>query len=261
MNILDEIIEWTRRDLEIEKKRVPIEVVKKAALAAPPRVSFADALRGGRNGKPRIIAELKKASPSKGLIRPDFNPASLAAELAEAGAACMSVLTEPHYFQGSPENLQIAAQTVETPLIRKDFIVDEYQIFQAKAWGASAILLIAAALDDEQLCKLYATARELGMDVLAEAHDENEIKRLTNCKCDIIGINARDLKTFKVNLDRLVTMMDLIPETTIRVAESGVKTREDIIRLQSAGADAFLIGETLMRATSPKVELSKWLET
>ncbi len=212
------------------------------------RHSFAAALSApGIN----IIAELKKASPSKGLIRPNFPVAELAKELEQSGAAALSVLTEPHYFQGSLDYLRIAARTVEIPLLRKDFIFDSLQILEAAAFGADAVLLIAAALDKAQMKDFFQYAKSLNLDALCEIHDEAELDMVMSFDADIIGINCRDLKTFKVDHELTYKLLDKIPAGKIKVAESGIGNHADIVRLQSAGAGAFLIGETVMRAGRP----------
>jgi indole-3-glycerol phosphate synthase len=202
-----------------------------------------------------VIAELKRASPSKGLIRADFQPRELAAELAEAGAAALSVLTEPHYFQGSPEALMEAACSVPLPLLRKDFIIHEVQLAEALEWGASAVLLIAAALSAEEYPRLYRAARAAGLDVLSEVHDQAELETVLAAGAQIVGVNSRDLKTFRTDLTGTAELISRIPAGTLRVAESGIRDGADLRRLMDAGADAFLIGETLMRAPSPGVAL------
>lgn len=210
--------------------------------------SFAEALRLPRAN---IIAELKMASPSKGLIRKDFPVAELAAELARSGAAALSVLTEPHYFRGSLENLRIAAENVEIPVLRKDFIFDELQVLEAAAFGADAVLLIAAALNYERMRNFYQYARTLKLDVLCEVHNEAELEMVLDFNPEIIGINCRDLKTFNIDRERTYKLLGQIPPDKVKVAESGIQNHADIVRLRQAGADAFLIGETLMRARHP----------
>jgi indole-3-glycerol phosphate synthase len=198
-----------------------------------------------------VIAELKKASPSKGLIRANFDVETLARELAAAGAAALSVLTDVEYFQGSLENLRKASSVVRIPCLRKDFIVDEFQILEARAYGADAVLLIVAALSQAELMGLAATARERELDVLCEVHDEEELKRAVDAGCDVIGVNNRNLKTFVVNLETSARLGGMMPAGVLRVAESGIETSADIARLRDAGFEAFLIGESLMRAERP----------
>jgi indole-3-glycerol phosphate synthase len=198
-----------------------------------------------------VIAELKKASPSKGLIRAEFDARALAIELAEAGAAALSVLTEEKFFQGSLNNLSLASASCQLPCLRKDFIVDEFQLLEARAYGADAVLLIAAALSNDELMNLARRSRELELDVLCEAHDENELKRAVDAGCDLIGVNSRNLRTFEVDLNTPARLGRLIPEDVIGVAESGIHCGQDILRLRAEGYRAFLVGESLMRAARP----------
>jgi indole-3-glycerol phosphate synthase len=207
-----------------------------------------------------IIAELKKASPSKGLIRADFRPSEIAVELEQAGAAALSVLTDEPFFQGSLDNLRIASSSTSLPCLRKDFIVDEFQIVEAKANQADAILLIVAALDQKELVALAKAARTLALDVLCEAHDEEELQRALDAGCDLIGINSRNLRTFEVDLETAFRLADKIPTTCVRVAESGIQSGADLARLRSAGYEAFLIGESLMIADHPGRALARLIE-
>ena len=255
MTILDTIIERTRADLASRRLAVPVPALEAQLADARAVLPFAPALRRPADGQPTIIAELKKASPSKGLIRPDFQPARLAQELVAAGASALSVLTEPHFFQGSPDYLAEVAPQVPIPCLRKDFIVDEYQVIEARVLGASAILLIAAALSDGLYSRLFALAGELGLGVLTEVHDEAELDRVLPLGVDVVGVNSRNLKTFHVDLAVAARMLDRIPASQVRIAESGVKDGADMRRLVAAGADGFLVGETLMRAPSPGVAL------
>jgi indole-3-glycerol phosphate synthase len=198
-----------------------------------------------------VIAELKKASPSKGLIRENFDPSELAKEMEDAGAAALSVLTEPDFFQGSLENLAIASASTTIPCLRKDFIVGERQILQTRAHRADAILLIVAALEQPDLVLLHGKARELGLDVLCEAHDEEELQRALDAGCNLVGVNARDLRTFHVDLETLFRVAKKIPQDVLAVAESGIRSANDIAELRAAGYGAFLIGESLMKAARP----------
>jgi indole-3-glycerol phosphate synthase len=257
MTILDTIVARTQEDVASRRKNAPAPLLERRLTEARPAVPFAEALR--RHELPTIIAELKKASPSKGLIRPHFAPSTLAHELAEAGASALSVLTEPHFFQGSPEFLATVAPQVPIPCLRKDFIVDEYQVLEARVLGASAILLIAAALADDRYVQLFARAQGLGLGVLTEVHNEEELSRVLGLGVDVVGVNSRNLKTFKVDLGVAERMLDQIPAEHVRIAESGVKTGQDMARLVDAGADGFLIGETLMRAASPGAALRELL--
>lgn len=212
---------------------------------------FRDALRRASETGPAVIAELKKASPSRGMIRGSFHPSVLAFELAEAGAAALSVLTEEEHFQGSLGNLSEASVAVELPCLRKDFFVHEHQVLEARAHSADAILLIVAALSDPELRGLREAAVRYGLDVLCEVHDAGELKRALDIGFDTIGVNNRDLRTFEVKLETAETLAPLIPSGVVKVAESGIRDGSDLRRLRDAGYDAFLIGETLMRAEHP----------
>jgi indole-3-glycerol phosphate synthase len=207
-----------------------------------------------------VIAELKKASPSKGRIRADFEPAELARELEQAGAAALSVLTDVQFFQGSLDYLRQASSNTSLPCLRKDFILDEFQIVEARANYADAILLIVAALQQQELIALAAAARSHGLDVLCEAHDEDELQRALDSGCDLIGINSRNLQTFEVDLETAFRLAEKIPATCLRVAESGIHSGVDLARLRSAGYEAFLIGESLMKAERPGQALAKLME-
>jgi len=198
-----------------------------------------------------VIAELKKASPSKGLIRAQFCAEELAKELEVAEAAALSVLTDEEFFQGSLENLRLASAAVKLPCLRKDFIVDEFQLLEARANSADAVLLIVAALSQEELTVLKGGARSLGLDVLCEVHDEEDLQRALDAGCDLIGVNTRDLRTFKVDAETAFRVAERLPKNVMKVAESGIRSGEDIARLRTAGYQAFLIGESLMRAERP----------
>ena len=206
-----------------------------------------------------VIAELKKASPSKGLIRADFQVADLARELAKAGAAALSVLTDERFFQGSLENLELASQATQVPCLRKDFILDEFQLLEARAHGADAVLLIVAALSQTELIGLNRRATALDLDVLCEVHDGEELQRALDAGCETIGVNNRDLHTFRVDLNTSLRLAERIPSGVVKVAESGIESGEDIARLRDAGFDAFLIGESLMRAAHPGEALRELL--
>jgi indole-3-glycerol phosphate synthase len=206
-----------------------------------------------------VIAELKKASPSKGMIRPDFHPADLARELEAAGAAALSVLTDEEFFKGSLHNLQTASAAVAIPCLRKDFIIDEFQILEARAHAADAILLIVAALSPPELTSLAHASSARGLDVLCEVHNLDELHRALDSGFDLIGVNSRDLRTFKVELQTAVGLAEEIPTNIVRVAESGIHTSADVSRLRAAGYHAFLVGESLMRAEHPGEALQELL--
>lgn len=259
MSTLETILAATRASVAAAKARVPIAELERRAAAHRPR-EWAAALRRRAAKGPAVIAEIKKASPSKGLIRADFDAPWLAARLEAGGAAALSVLTDEPYFQGSLHNLELASGAVALPCLRKDFTVDAYQIVEARAHCADAILLIAGALRDEELRRLAQVARELELDVLVEVHTGDELDRvldtLGESGADAIGVNNRDLKSFAVNLDRSFELVERIPAAVVRVAESGIARAEDLARLRAAGFGAFLIGETLMRQPDPGAALA-----
>ena len=255
-NILNEIVAQNREVLELKKKDMPFDAVASLAAEAPKRASFAEAFRGPGI---HVIAELKKASPSKGMIRENLDVPALAKSLKDAGAAALSVLTEPFFFLGGLPNLRLAANTVSIPLLRKDFIFDEYQILEAKANGASAILLIAAMLTSDEFNRLLDFAHQYGLAVLGEAHTESELEVASTA--DLVGVNARDLKTFSTSLERSAELIATLKSCGKPViAESAVRTHEDILMLRNAGASGFLIGETLMRAADPGAKLKELLQ-
>jgi indole-3-glycerol phosphate synthase len=235
-------------------------LLEKVAASHTPR-GFARALREQAAHGPAIIAELKKASPSKGLIRADFEPASLARELQIAGAAALSVLTDEPFFQGSLTNLDLASAATNLPCLRKDFIVDEYQIVEARAHHADAILLIAAALTDAELTRFTAVAHQYQLDVLCEVHTADELARVRELGCDAYGVNNRDLSTFEVFLETSLRLAAHLPAPAVHVAESGIHTAADIRTLRDAGFHAFLIGESLMRQPHPGQALAALLQS
>jgi indole-3-glycerol phosphate synthase len=249
--ILERIVAATRgRVAEVRRVADFRELERRAELHVPRGFRRALELKS-REGGIAVIAELKKASPSKGLIRAEFHPTELARELEQAGAAALSVLTDEEFFQGSLGNLREASAAVQVPCLRKDFIVDEFQLLESRANNADAVLLIVAALSVEELRALAAAARRRGLDVLCEVHDEDELQRALDVGCDLIGVNTRDLRTFKVDLETAFRLVEKFPPGVVRVAESGIHSAEDVARLREAGYDAFLVGESLMRAKSP----------
>ena len=262
MTQLDAILATTRTAVAAAKERVPVSQLERPAALHTPR-GWAAALRRTAVEKPAVIAEIKKASPSRGLIQPDFDVARIARQYHSGGAAALSVLTDEPYFQGSLRNLEIASETVPLPCLRKDFTIDEYQIVEARAHSADAILLIAAALTDAELKHFAQTAHSLSLDVLVEVHTAEELDRVLQSLgedgADAIGVNNRNLKTFAVRLETSLDLITRIPATTIRVAESGIGTPDDIARLRTAGFDAFLIGESLMRQPNPGAALASLL--
>lgn len=256
MNILKTIVENAAPALEAAKRRMPLNRLEQETSFHPKRGSFAGAFHAEGI---RILAELKKASPSKGLIREDFNPVPLAVELENAGAAALSVLTESSYFLGSLDYLKAVSEHARIPRLRKDFLVDAYQIYEARYFGANAVLLIAALLDKTQFRDLTDTAHALGLDVLGEAHCETELEMVLDSPVDLIGVNARDLTTFHCSPEQSAALIRRIPAGRPVIAESAIHSREDILRLKEAGASGFLIGEMLMRAKSPGAQLKELL--
>lgn len=252
--ILDEIAEKTRERIRAEKQRISPETMRRMAEELPKGNAFAfrEALKAPGLS---FICEIKKASPSKGLIAAEFPYLDIAEEYEEAGAAAISVLTEPFYFQGSDEYLRQVAAQVSIPVIRKDFTVDAYMIDQAKVLGASAVLLICAILDDGRLAEYLAQAHELGLTALVETHDEYEVERALRSGASVIGVNNRDLRNFQVDMENSVRLRKMVPGEIVFVSESGIRGPEDTRRLYENGTDAVLIGETLMRSRDKKAAL------
>jgi indole-3-glycerol phosphate synthase len=266
MSILDKIVEEKRRELErLPAGPVSVQAVKEAMAARPDRRDFMGALRKPRFGSVALIAEVKKASPSAGVICPSFDPVRIAKEYEAAGASCLSVLTDEKFFQGSLEYLRAIRQSVTLPLLRKDFIIDERQILEAVEWGADAILLIVAILNDAQLEKFHDMAVGAGLAVLVEAHDEAEVDRAVAAGARLIGINNRDLKTFKVDLgttERLASRLGDLASVSgpLLVGESGIHSRADVERLVRSGVKAILVGESLMRETNLAAKVAELLD-
>lgn len=261
-DILAAIIESKREVVAARKAALPLAALKAQLADGPvvPPAGFYRAIRRAvEQGRPAIIAEIKKASPSKGVIRADFDPARLAETYAKAGAACLSVLTDERYFQGADEHLRQAKAAAGLPTLRKDFIVDPYQVYEAKALGADCVLLIVAALDDGRLRELAATAMELDLDALVEVHNREELERGMMLRAPLIGINNRDLRTFETSLQTTIGLLpDVFPDRTV-VTESGIHSREDIALMRGHDVHAFLIGETLMKADDPGEKLRELL--
>lgn len=247
--------------LEVKERRACADfaLLERNAAAHQPR-GFEAGLRNAATLGPAVIAELKKASPSRGLIRADFDPVALARSLEAAGAAALSVLTDAEYFQGSLENLTKASARVRIPCLRKDFMVDPFQILEARAAGADAILLIVAALNDDELKSLSAEARRMELDVLCEIHDREELERAVALGFTVIGVNSRNLHTMQVDPQTQIELAQSLPRGAVRVAESGIRSASDIARMAEAGFDAFLIGESLMREPDPGAALATLLQ-
>jgi indole-3-glycerol phosphate synthase len=242
------------------RKRPLAQLQRDLADASPPR-GFADAIAARiAAGQAGVIAEIKRASPSKGILRADFRPAEIAQSYAEGGAACLSVLTDIDFFQGSDVYLRQARAACELPVIRKDFIIDPYQVYEARAMGADCILLIVACLEDRQLCELNELAHHLGMDVLIEVHDGKELERALRVENRLIGINNRNLRTFEVSLDTTLALLSQIPQDRIVVTESGILHHEDVALMREHGVNAFLVGEAFMRAEDPGGRLAELFE-
>ena len=260
-DILKTILARKREEVAERKAHVTLAELRARIAEVPPVRGFAAALRKRVQARQAaVIAEIKKASPSRGLIRPDFDPAAIARSYASGGATCLSVLTDVDFFQGSDAYLGQARAACTLPVLRKDFTVDVYQVLEARAIGADAILLIAAALDNAALVNLHALAIECGLDVLVEIHNPVDLQRalmLTNAPRTLIGINNRDLRTFETSIDTTLSLKEAVPHDRLLVTESGIATRGDVARLRAAGVGAFLVGETFMRAQEPGAELAK----
>ncbi|MCX7682384.1 MAG: indole-3-glycerol phosphate synthase TrpC [Anaerolineae bacterium] len=254
--ILERIVSWKREEIADRKRRCPPEVVQAGAAAASPPRDFAAALRAPGLS---LIAEIKRASPSKGMLAPHLDAPALARRYETSGAAALSVLTDEHFFCGSLEDLRIVRQSVTIPVLRKDFILDPYQVYEARAAGADAVLLIVAALDDVALRELHELACALGMAALVEVHNTSELERALRCGPRIVGINNRDLDTFEVHLDTTERLRPLIPPDILVVAESGIHSRADVARLRAIGVDGILVGEALVRAADVRAKVEELL--
>lgn len=259
MNILEEIAQKTKERIEAKKKEFPLEVLKEKAQKMDANTGFPFEKALKKEGV-SFICEVKKASPSKGVIAKDFPYVEIAKACEKEGASAISVLTEPYYFQGADHFLEEIRQEVSVPLLRKDFTVDSYMIYEAKVIGASAVLLICALLDDQKLSEYLALAESLGLSALVEAHDEEEVKRAMQAKARVIGVNNRDLKTFTVDIHNSMRLRELVPEDILFVSESGIRTNEDIQALAAKQVDAVLVGETMMRASKDANALQSMIQ-
>ena len=248
MTILDRIVEAKRAEVASARKSLPEHRLSELAREAAPPRDFAGALRA-RN--PAVIAEIKRASPSRGVLRADFDPASIARSYERAGAACLSVLTDREFFQGAPEHLQAARAACALPVLRKDFVIDRYQVLESRAMGADCILLIAACLSAQQMAELESAAHGLGMAVLVEVHDADELDVAVRLQTPLIGVNNRNLRTFETRLETTLELLPRVPKERLVVAESGILERTHVSRLRDAGIAAFLVGEAFMRAPDP----------
>jgi indole-3-glycerol phosphate synthase len=257
-DILKKIVAVKHDEVAAAQKRKPLEAVRADAWSRVLTRDFVAAMRAKvAAGEAAVIAEIKKASPSKGVLRADFIPADIAQSYAENGAACLSVLTDQQFFQGSVDYLKQARASCDLPVLRKDFIVDPYQIYESRVMGADAILLIAACLDDAQMADFEAQARSLDMAVLVEVHDRDELLRALKLRTPLIGINNRNLRTFEVNLETTLSLLAEVPTDRLLVTESGILARTDVERMRAANVNAFLVGEAFMRAADPGEALAE----
>jgi indole-3-glycerol phosphate synthase len=257
-DILKKICHRKVEEVRARSERLPLGEVKARVADAPPVRGFAAALESRlAKGEPAVIAEIKRASPSKGVLREDFRPAEIAASYERGGAACLSVLTDRDFFQGSDAYLREARAACLLPVIRKDFMIDPYQVYEARAIGADCILLIVACLEDEDLRELSGLARDLGMDALMEVHDAAELARALKIPGPLIGVNNRNLRTFEVSLETTLGLLGSVPEDRVLVTESGILRPEDVTLLRGRGVHAFLVGEAFMRAADPGAELAR----
>lgn len=257
-DILQRILAVKREEIERARADCSLEALKDRALAAAPVRNFESAIRTRiQSGHAAVIAEIKKASPSKGLLREPFDPPAIAVSYEQHGASCLSVLTDSQFFQGSPAYLQSARASCKLPVLRKDFMVDPYQVFEARAMGADCILLIVAALDDGVMAELESVALGLGMSVLVEVHGQDELTRALRLQTPLLGINNRNLRTFETRLEITLDMLPDIPGDRLVITESGIATRGDVERMRSAGVHGFLVGEAFMRAADPGLALKQ----
>ena len=257
-DILSAILARKVVELQERSARVPLRELASHCADLPAPRGFAKALHAKiARGQAAVIAEIKKASPSKGVIRPDFHPADIARSYERGGAACLSVLTDVDFFQGSDVYLQEARAACALPVLRKDFVIDDYQVYEARVLGADCILLIVAALGDAALAELSGLALDLGMDVLVEVHDFDELERALQVPVPLVGINNRNLRTFEVSLDNTLSMRQAVPGDRLLVTESGIVTAQDVKLMRTNDVQAFLVGETFMRAEDPGAELAK----
>ncbi len=257
-DILDRILATKRGEIEAAQRTTSLAVLEQRARQAPPPRDFLAAIRSKiAAGRAGVIAEIKKASPSKGLLRPDFRPAGIARGYEAHGAACLSVLTDKDYFQGSPEYLRKARAACALPVLRKDFMLDRYQVYETRAMGADCILLIVAALTLPRMLELESIAQDMGMAVLVEVHDAAELEAGLQLRTPLLGINNRNLRTFETKLENTLDLLDRIPPERLVVTESGITTPDDVQRMRRHGVNAFLVGESFMRAPDPGAELQR----
>jgi indole-3-glycerol phosphate synthase len=257
-DVLDRILAAKRREVAQRRQAVPLAEIEQRAREAPAARGFERALRAkAAAGMPAVIAEIKRASPSRGLIRADFDPARIARAYEANGAACLSVLTDREFFGGSAEDLRAARSACQLPVLRKDFMIDPYQVHEARSWGADCILLIMDAAPDADLMELEGLARDLGMDVLVESHERSQLERALAFSTPLLGINNRDLTTFETSLETTLELSTLVPLSRLLIAESGIGAREDVERLSGHNVSAYLVGSAFMSAEDPGAELKK----
>jgi indole-3-glycerol phosphate synthase len=257
-DILQRILEVKRAEVAAAARIKPLAAIRDEAQAVPPPSDFAGALRTKiQSGQPAVIAEIKKASPSKGVLRESFDPAQIAASYARHGAACLSVLTDAQFFQGRPEHLRQARIASGLPVLRKDFLTDPYQIFEARVLGADCVLLIVAALDLPRMLELDAISAELGMAVLVEVHDAKELDQALALGTPLLGINNRDLRTFETRLETTLDLLERIPDDRLVITESGISTPQHVALMRQAGVNGFLVGEAFMRSPDPGAEMAR----
>lgn len=254
MTILERILEVKRGEIAAAKERSPVSAMENQARTASKPRDFVGALRARR---PAVIAEIKKASPSRGVLREDFDPAAIAASYARAGAACLSVLTDRQFFQGDHRHLAAARAACALPVLRKDFIIDAYQVYESRAFGADCILLIVACLKKEEMLELERVAKRLAMAVLVEVHDANELEAALSLETPLIGINNRDLRTFETRLEATLDLLPRVPKGRLIVTESGILSTDDVARMRKAGVETFLVGEAFMRSPEPGEALKR----
>jgi indole-3-glycerol phosphate synthase len=256
-DVMQRIIAAKRREVEAARVAIPLaDMERRAASADPPRGFEAALRRRASAGEPAVIAEIKRASPSRGLIRADFDPVRIAKSYESRGAACLSVLTDREFFGGSPDDLRAARSACALPVLRKDFMIDPYQVHEARSWGADCILLIMDAVPDEELDAMARLARGLGMDVLVECHDGGQLARALRLPTTLVGINNRDLRTFETRLETTLDLVSEVPADRLLVAESGIASRGDVDRLKKAGVSAYLVGGAFMSAEDPGEKLA-----
>ena len=261
MNKLTEILDHKRQEVAVRKEKLPLITLVQSLEGTEPTRGFADAIRSREQDQLTCIAEIKKASPSKGIIAHSFHPESIAREYEVGGAKALSVLTDEKYFLGSPASIRLVKGRTQLPVLRKDFIVDEYQIYESRVIGADAILLIVAALKESELFRFMNLARDLDLDYLVECHTKNEIDRAVQCGATIIGVNNRDLATFEVTLETSLTLKRFIPNATVAVSESGIRNAHHVDQLRQVGYDAILVGEHLMTQANRAKALRDLLQT